>query len=301
MEHGQASMYVMEKCRCDVCKNGNRVRAKERRKLQAYGRYQSAFVDTAPVRKHVKALMKQGWGYKQVAILAGVTPNRVSQLVNGRTPAERKSYATPRGKKLTKMSRVNAEKLLALQFDVSISSPGTRINPLGARRRAEALVCAGYSFHWQAEALGIPVGNYQISLTRATIAKKSFDRIAKLYDEYAFTKRQGETRQQKTGITRALNMAAQRGYVPAMAWDDIDTDKAPTNPVRFTDSKYVDWAKFEQLEDGKRPPMNQAEVEAFRMRLIDWGKSYNDIDRMLHGRVTGATVNWVTRSGYGKA
>lgn len=294
ISHGTANAYVNHKCRCDVCKEHNRVRAAETRRLKVYGRWETKFVDAAPVRKHVKALQAQGWGVKQIGRLAGVAHGPLSILVFGRTEGQMTEYAYRKPKHITKMSRENAEKLLALRFDPLITSDGTVISAKGLRRRAEALMCMGYSFHFQADYIGWQQGNYYLLMKRDACDAGTFKLVADMYDALHMTKRRAENRHQQAGITRTLANAKHHGYLPPLAWDDIDNDKKPQRGV-VIESDYIDWAKIELARDGKPVKLTRAERHAAVNHWISEGTSLNEVDRIL-GLTLGSTSRLMQRN-----
>jgi len=226
MKHGSPVAYVEHKCRCDECKEGNRVRAAQRRRLKAYGQYQSAYVDVAPVRAHVRELTKRGWGVKKIAAKAGISVTIVRHVVYGRSPAEaKKAFATPRPKRTKKIFRKNAEALLAVQYSLEESTGGTLVPSVGARRRAQTLVYQGYSFGWQAKQLGISPSNYLNMLERDRIHADTWHKIANLYDTHVWTKNTAKNRHEQSALTRCANIAARLGFKSPYAWDNIDSQK----------------------------------------------------------------------------
>ncbi len=61
--------YVVEKCRCDVCRAAAAAYERERRR-----RVEPAYVDAAEARAHVEALMAAGAEMKTVATHPNHTP-----------------------------------------------------------------------------------------------------------------------------------------------------------------------------------------------------------------------------------
>ena len=224
MKHGTAHAYIELKCRCAECKNENRLRAARTRRLKAYGRWETKFVDAAPVREHLTTLQAQGWGAKKIAELSGVPFTSVRHLMYGRSPAEQTWSRQPRPAEITKLLRTNAEKLLALQYSVEASIGGTLVPSLGARRRAETLVFQGYSFNWQAQQLGALLANYKLSLEGEFITAERWHAIKKLYDEHVWTPKVGRTHAERVAISRCKNLARKNNYASPYYWNDIDTD-----------------------------------------------------------------------------
>lgn len=89
--HGRVK-YVVEKCRCDICREGARLYEKERQQ-----RLEPAYVGADPARKHIEFLRSQGIGLKQIAKTAEVSHGALSKLVygeRGRAPSKRIRRAT---------------------------------------------------------------------------------------------------------------------------------------------------------------------------------------------------------------
>lgn len=110
--HGTRACYVFgsgrgqdrsQGCRCEPCREANRVYARfdaKRQRLQrTTGRFAMPLVDAAPVREHVAMLAGQGVGARRAAELAGVQRQTVRKILGGQ----------PR------VLRETAEKLLAVQ------------------------------------------------------------------------------------------------------------------------------------------------------------------------------------------
>lgn len=290
--HGTASAYVYYKCRCDICKEANRVRAAARRKAQAFGRYQNAFVDAAPVRAHVQSLAQQGWGVRTICEHSGVNRTQVRTLLYGRTPSEQADGHYPKPRHLTKIRRESAEKLLATHFHVDGSPDGALLDATGTKRRIQALAVAGYSLCWQATQTGWELSNYTMILERDKVQYSTFKAVRDLFETHELKKPAPTNRWEAGGVTRAKKQAASLGWLPAAAWDDIDNDPAP---VRTTpDEDLIDHIKLDMVIDGIAVEMTNAERRYFADELMRLHYQPNDIDRML-GYATGTTATRVRR------
>lgn len=90
-DHGTVQRYNQDRCKCLACRSAIAEYNRSRRRQISYGRW-SAYVDAAPVRVHVRELMRAGEGWKAVAELAGVSQQTVQRLLygmRGRPPAVR--------------------------------------------------------------------------------------------------------------------------------------------------------------------------------------------------------------------
>jgi hypothetical protein len=273
--HATANAYVNGKCRCALCREENRLRAANRRKLQAYGRFETAFVDAQPARDHLNALRAQGWGIKHISKLTGVGSTSLGVLAFGRTESQQAQGDYRRPEISARISRANSQKILALKFKPELNSDWHSVSTRGLIRRAQALVCNGYSFAWQAKQLGFVVANYHALLERKSCSKATFDRVAGLYDEFWDSKRFATTRNEKSAVSRALNLAKKGKFVPAMGWDDIDWDETP--PLVERDLGLVDMQKVQMAVDGYQIELAAAEKVPVTLMLAQRGLTINQI------------------------
>lgn len=219
-----STCYIQHKCRCEKCRAGATERARRRRKLQAYGRWDSGLVDAAPVRDHIQRLQAYGMGWKRIAEVSGVGYTAVSQLIYGR----KGSNKDPRkGEILKRITKDKAEKLLAVKLDVSNLRPGAVINSRGFHRRVEALMCNGWSKSKIAALLDIPVRNFQIMLRRNGVTVKYHLGMIKLFDQLWNVEAPHGSHRDLIAFNRSKNYAKRNRFVPALGWDDIDLDAAP--------------------------------------------------------------------------
>jgi len=96
-----------------------------------------------------------------------------------------------------------------------------RMTPVqGSQRRLQALCYMGWTCQTLAERTGISRGRLQHILAGVNpqVWVSTADKIAALYDELAMIP--GPSR-------RGAQAAKAKGWVSCMAWDDIDTDRAP--------------------------------------------------------------------------
>lgn len=277
--HGTMNAYANHKCRCETCRAHATMRARKIRKAKAYGQWEDPYVPAGPVRKHVQHLGAQGLGRKQIAELAGVTPSVVIKLVAGRYGSELVQGQTTRPKHITKILKKNAEKLMAVEFDIDLVRGGTSVPSLGARRRVEALMCLGYSQSFQAEYIGWQATNFSLMLKRKTITADTHRAIVEMFDELQMIRRKSEDHYEKIGIARTLNTAKRLGYAPPMAWDDIDNDEAPVEVA--IDNELLDTVKVDLLLAGDKVVFTKRERGLAIQELHRRGVSFNDIDNLL--------------------
>lgn len=211
-EHGDNVMYVIHKCRCDVCRTAKTARERENRRAKLYGR--GYLTDAEPARRHLRWLMAEGMGWKRVAKSAGVSPSTVYPLLYGRGGDD------PRPPR-KQISKALEAKLLAVTPDMAA---GSIVDNLGSVRRLQALAAAGWSQHRLAGMLGMFPGNFGkiIHGERGGILVSTAKKIEAFFDDHWDKEPNANSRFERAGITRAKREAAAKGWVTAAAWDDID-------------------------------------------------------------------------------
>lgn len=264
-----STCYIIHKCRCDECRVAQTARAKQRRKLQAYGRFDSGLVDAQPVREHVQMLQAAGMGWKRIAEVSGVGKTAVSQLIYGR----KGSNKDPRkGEVLKRFGREKAEKLLAVKPEISNLGPGALIDARGFRRRAEALICMGWSMSKQADALGMERRNFGILLKRDRITVRYHLAMVDLFNAWWDKRPERSEHRDLIDYNRTVNLAVKRGYVAPLGWDDIDNDDAPVDAANTAGKEhYV--GEVEWLLNAGLSPLTVAE---------QLGSNLIALERLLH-------------------
>ena len=213
-KHGLTSTcYVVHLCGCRACMDGNARRRRDRYRLLAYGRYQDAHQPIEPIRQHLQALVDTGMIPERIAISAGVGGATVRRLLNSETARF--------------VTGATARKLLAVTPDSSTLAAQGRVNGRGTRRRLQALAAIGWNHHEIARRLGYPRWKVNKALEGAYVDLRVHDDIAALYDELWDQQPPTHTRAQRVGRSYALTVARRHGWLPPLAWDDIDTDPAP--------------------------------------------------------------------------
>jgi hypothetical protein len=132
-----------------------------------------------------------------------------------------------------------------------------RISSLGTQRRIQALGAIGWSHRAIGERIGADRVVIQHMTKRSTVLRSTADRIAALYESMCMHPPVGQTRDEKSAITRAKAHAKRQGWAPPLAWDDIDNDKAPN--VGPKGRAAVDLAEFRFLVNAGEHPARAAE------------------------------------------
>ena len=97
------------------------------------------------------------------------------------------------------------------------------LTTIGAIRRVQALQRLGWPIGKIAEASGVHHDTIlHARHGRVFVARKCREGIARGYEALSMTIPTGETQQHRAGITRARNAATRAGWLPPLAWDDID-------------------------------------------------------------------------------
>lgn len=262
----KSTCYVKHRCGCAPCRVAARVRESNRRRQQAYGRYDTGLVDAGPVRAHVQKLRDAGMGWKRVAEVAGVGATCVETLIYGHKT--RKTLHA-------RISRVNAEKIMAVQVSLDTLRPGALIPARGAQRRLQALVWQGWSLLRLSEMLGREREYAQALMKRTEVTVAGYQAIDRLYREWWDKPRPVTRPHDKTSIARAKNMAARNGWVSGMAWDDIDLDDAPMVVDEPDDTEVVDPVEVDLAVTGERPATSTA-VAAEAVRVLH-ARKWSDV------------------------
>lgn len=285
--HGTANAYVNGKCRCDLCRTAHSKRAAQRRREQLYGRWENPFVDAQPVREHVLGLMKAGWGLKQIAAQADVAYSPLSYLIYGRPESVQNDAPYKKPKRVTKILRETAQKVLALHYAVEKSSPGTLVSARGTHRPIQALMRIGYSQAFIAKEAGWTAPNFSQIMRRDMVTADTHRQIAELYAKYENTPRSADGGYIAASISRAMSHAVRNRYVPPAGWDDIDNDAKPAQVDR---EPVIDEVKFDLLLSGTPIELNKVERRALIPQLVKQG-----ISRTCIAELTGLDPKTISR------
>jgi len=251
--------------------------ARDRRRAIAYGRWNpTQLVDPAPVREHIAELRAFGLSLEAIAVMAGEHPTSLSTLVQP-GHAEYLKYVTDD----------RAERLLAVRFDLNAVPAGKRVSMVGTTRRIEALAYMGWSQKWVADQMGMSV--QAVSQFRAakrpTITVENARTVRDLFDTHAMT---------PGPWTKSARWARSHGWLPPLAWDDIDDPREVPNMGADTDT--ADETAVERLVEGRPVTATDTEKAAALAILVSNGIPDAEIAARL--RVSDRTVlRWRQRDG----
>lgn len=184
-------------------------------------------VDGETVRAHLRALMDAGMGWKRIASLAGVSSSTVSSILYGehRDDPSHPDYRPPR----KQMRRRIADALLGVRLDLADRA---LVDATGARRRLQALVVVGWSQSRLAQMVGMTPASLGLLIhgRRDRVLVSTAAAVQRLYDAHWAAGPVPTNRAERSGFVRVRAAAVERGWVPAMAWDDDMIDDPAAQP-----------------------------------------------------------------------
>jgi hypothetical protein len=205
--------YVKDRCRCTDCTAANRIVTRER----IYGRWHP-YVDAGPVREHIAALRAAGIGVERIAQLAGLSVSHIRELAQ---PGRGHSPGTQRVRPST------ATRVLRIGIADGSRAPCSRVDATGTRRRLQALIAIGWPTELLAAQLGRRPNNLRRTMTGESVTARTAQDVATLYERLWNSRPPRLTNEQRAAADAARAQAAARGWLPPLAWDDIDTDLTP--------------------------------------------------------------------------
>lgn len=210
--HAAASTcYHHHKCRCTPCEDRVRTRQADRRKQQAYGRW-TGMVPATIARNHIRVLSAAGIGARRVAALAGVTPSHVADIRSGVT-----RHISPHLER----------RIRAIPVDESVFALGQLVPAVGVVRRLQALGRCGWSFAALESELGMQRDNVRRMACAARVTVRTRRAVEELYERLWDVPPPQADKWERRAVTATRRRAEAAGWLPPMAWDDIDTDPEP--------------------------------------------------------------------------
>lgn len=270
--HGQRVTYVKDRCRCPECTAANASSWRAAARAQTLGR-PSPYVDVVPVREHIAILRRAGIGYDQIARLAHTSTTHIREI-NG---AVQRSGGRPPIRRIR--SRL-AQRILDIAPVPANRAANNRIDATGARRRLQALVALGYPVPDLARQLRRSPATVRRLLTARTITAHMARCIDTLYEQLSNAPPPLDSAAHRA----ARQLAANHGWRPPLAWDDIDHDGRPTATPNRRDPHDLDEIAVERAVagDGMRlQDLTPAEQTEAVRRLTERGQSIRDIADQL--------------------
>jgi hypothetical protein len=219
--HGTRAAYVRDRCRCTDCTAANTAASRTATRERIYGRWHP-YVDAGPVREHIAALRGAGIGVERIADLAGLSVSHIRQLDE---PGRSTTPAVQRVRPST------AGRVLGVRLDNVSRAPGSRVGATGTRRRLQALMATGWAPELLAAHLGRRPNSLCRSMTGRSVTARTAHEVVSLYEQLWNTSPPQTTSEQRGAADAAKAHAAAKGWLPPLAWDDIDTDPTPPAPT----------------------------------------------------------------------
>jgi hypothetical protein len=273
--HGTRVAYVKDRCRCTDCTTANTAAGRAVHRAQTFGRWRP-FVDAAPVRAHIRALRAAGIGVEQIARLAGISTSHVRELA-----------ATGRDGNpgIRRVRPETAQQVSRIRIDQANRAPRSHVVATGTRRRLQALIAVGWPHDELAARLGRSSAGLRRSMLRDSVTAQTAQDVSALYELLWNVRPPQSTDDQRAAANAARTFAAERGWVPSLAWDDVDTDPDPRHHTERTESNGdLDEIAIERAlaGDGVRlEHLTPAEQDEVIRRLTERGKSIRDIAQQL--------------------
>lgn len=219
--HGTLSKYMGDRCRCSPCRDAKVSYERTKRRLVAYGRWQP-YVDAEAARSHVLDLMEYGIDWQRIAKVAGVSTTVVRSLL----------YGTPR-KGWGPAQRIRPEserKLLAVTK--TPENVADWVDACGSRRRLQALATRGWTIKYLAGRCGLKETTAGVISTgrNRRVTPATARKITALYDELWDQGPPETTSEERRAATLVRRLAARKGWVPPLAWDDDTIDDPAATP-----------------------------------------------------------------------
>ncbi len=249
--HGDRVRYVIDKCRCRVCRDAATRYNAERRRQNLYGN--PAYVDSTPARQHVQTLQAWGMGWKRIARSAGLSESVVWKLI----------YGDP-SRNLAPSKRVRVgtlQAILAVELDLA---GGALVEATGTRRRLQALGALGWTVQALAERAGVDRQRIDKALRGSpyvTVATEAATRT--LYDHLWNEHPEGG----RSEATR--RRAARLGWAPPLAWDDDTIDDPAARPDLGERTRGVDLDEVLYLLGAGETPEQAARRCGVRLEAVE--------------------------------
>ncbi|MCZ2849817.1 helix-turn-helix domain containing protein [Modestobacter sp. VKM Ac-2978] len=272
--HGTRAAYVKDRCRCTACTAANTAASRAANRERAYGR-RPPLTDAGPVHDHLVALRAAGIGVERIAELTGVSVSHIRTLAasdRGHSPVTRRIHLS------------TAARILIVSISDEHRAPHSRFDATGTRRRLQALAAIGWSPELLAAELDRRTSSLQRSMTSPSVTARTARDVAALYERLENTPPPRATRRQCAAAEASQAHAVARGWLPPMAWDDIDTDAPPRSDAPRLPTDDVDEIAVERAMAGdgiQYAGLTPAEQTQVVHRLTERGRSLRDIAAQL--------------------
>lgn len=205
-KHGTYLAYAKDGCRCEPCKKAYSAHGKRTHyRTQTQGH---SYVDAGRARAHVLALLEV-LTIAQVEKRSQVHRTAIRCLI-GEFPGR------PMSKRI---SRTTQDALLSVQPVRLGDETSGWVDRTGSQRRLRALVALGWNAKYLSTRLGTSTATVHKLLYEdgKPVLASTRNRVHALYEELAMVIPPPSRHR-----TRSRGIAARRGWLPPLAWDDID-------------------------------------------------------------------------------
>lgn len=275
--HGTRTAYVKDSCRCAACTAANAEAMAMLRRKAILRR--PAMTSAEPARRHLQQLQAAGLGLGLIGQMANVSRSGLTAIARGR----RQVYPA------------TAARILAVPLDTRLWPSTVRVGSRGTLRRLQALASIGWSPGTLArEGLTRNTVRRLLVDSPATVTVGTAQKVDRLYRQLWSVPPNPINRVQADATESMRQHARLRGWVSALAWDDIDADEHPQGALpqpkaRSTDE--VDEIAIERARFGGLSLDRLTAAEQIRAvaAMSEDGLSLRDIAGIL--RTTPRTVS----------
>lgn len=204
--HDTLTCYTDYRCRLPACVDRYNAWNRNSRRQIANGTWEP-LLDAEPVRQHLLALHAAGITIHRVAALTGIPFKNVRAFTQP-------DYSNRIGRR-RRVTREVAAKLLAITVETHTPA---YVDPIGSRRRVEALAAIGWPSLYVARAAGIHPTNRTTVFNSPTIMASTACKFAKAYDLLKGQKPEHKGIR-KSSITTVRLRAKDRRWPPPSYWD----------------------------------------------------------------------------------
>lgn len=278
--HGTRAAYVKDRCRCAPCTAANAAAWAATHRAQAFGQWEP-FVEAAPIRDHIGQLREAGIGVDQIAKLAGTSTSHIRELAEPGQPDKPPVH---------KVRPDTAKRILSIQATAANRAARSHLDARGTRRRVQALIATGWTHQQLAAQLGRTATNLKRSLASEQVTAQTAAQISDLYARLWDSRPPQVTAKDQAQIHATRTEAREQGWLPPLAWENIDSDPDPEPRDRHhphrgdPDADYLDEIAIELAVAGQGIRLDRltpAEQDEVVRRLTDRGASIRDIAAQL--------------------
>jgi hypothetical protein len=213
--HGTLTAYSRG-CRCTPCTARATQYSATRSRLKAYGRW-TPHTDATPVLAHLRALQDVPMPRREIALRAGLNPQRIKKIITGGARSIRTADATA---------------ILNIPIPTTAPPSNLAINATATRRRLQALIATGYTMPAITRAIGIRDVRYLWGIVhgrQTVVTTATATNVSRAYDEL-WDQPPASRGVSPARAARAIALAAKHRWAPPMAWDDDTIDDPAALP-----------------------------------------------------------------------